>query len=429
MAIVSVREHGKLAVGTPRSDLPLVSAAIATEITAIRKVYGFEVFKYVNATTIAAQQYVGVLQTGTEIVEVLPKIAGDDDHVRRNLVGMLSVALDLDIGEGEIARVGKQTQGVLEMLIRLYCDKLFEQVRRGLVRRYETHEENLCVMRGRLSIPAQIQKNAANPERLYCRFDEFHEDNPLNVILKASVRFLLKRSRSFSNQQRLSELLLALEGVSDCAPASLPWPRVNFDRLNERYKPCYRLAELFLRRASPDVTAGGTHGFSLFFDMNLLFEEYIGRVALRVLARQGLRGRLQGPRRFLAYDTATDKAAFAMKPDLVAMMDLAPRIILDTKWKRLSAEESKEGVAQADLYQMYAYASCYDCGNVVLVYPHDSPLGECAGVRRVFRLDTARRGAQPAESTTLSIATVDLTDLRLVSSQLERIFASMHSRC
>ncbi|MDR5761475.1 McrC family protein [Caballeronia sp. LZ035] len=363
-----------------------------------------------------------MLQTESQTIEVLPKIAGEDNQVRRNLVGMLNVALDLEIGEGEMARVRKQTQSLLEVLIRLYCDKLSEQLRRGLVRRYEAHEENLAFVRGRLSIADQTRRNAANPERLYCRFEEFREDNPLNIILKASLRMLLRHSRSSGNQRLLSELLLAFEGVSDCSIASLPWSRVRFDRLNERYQPVFRLARMFLHQTSPDVTAGNAHGFSLFFDMNVLFEQYIGRMSLPVLRKRGLRGRLQGPRKYVANDMAEAKPVFAMKPDLVATEGALAKLIVDTKWKRLSPEESKEGVAQADLYQMYAYAHCYGCTTMLLLYPHDVQLGNEPGVRRRFRLNSAARGTHAGEGAVLSIATIDLTDLRMVASQLNKLF-------
>ena len=52
--------------------------------------------------------------------------------------------------------------------------------------------------------------------------------------------------------------------------------------------------------------------------------------------------------------------AFAMKPDIVGVREGGYEWILDTKWKMLSQDEWREGVAQSDLYQMYAYASCYD---------------------------------------------------------------------
>ena len=332
---------------------------------------------------------------------MLPKIDGGEVNVRRNLVAMLSVARDLEISEGDAARVAVQNHSILEIFIGLFCKKLFAQVHRGLVRRYEGREENLSVLRGKLAVVEQVRLNAANPERLFCQFDEFCEDNPLNQVFKAAIRMLLKASRQLENQRQLAELLLVFEGVSDCPRGSMPWTRVVLDRLSERYRPCFRLAELFLKNTPPDVTGGTGHGLSLFFDMNILFEEYIGRMAARVFAPLGYRVTLQSPPRHLAVHEGHDRPAFAMKPDVVGHLNSQIAWILDTKWKRLSVAEAKDGVAQSDLYQMHAYAHCYDCPDVVLLYPHHKELGLGAGVRASYRLNPSIHDANSPECVSL----------------------------
>ena len=244
---ISIGEYGRLHVGAQHQSQPSISKEQASALRKLKKTHGFDVFQVVDEVTLAAQQYVGVAQIDNLTVEVLPKIDGiSEQKVRQNLVGMLSVALDLKISEGDIASVSTQTNGVLEVFVRLFCNKLYEQVRRGLVRRYESKQENLPFLRGRLSVPEQIRLNAAAPERLYCRFEEFQDDNPLNQILKAAIRFLLKLSRDLANHRRLSELLLMFESVVDINRASLPWHRISIDRLDERYLPSFKLAELFL---------------------------------------------------------------------------------------------------------------------------------------------------------------------------------------
>ncbi|CPH57209.1 McrBC 5-methylcytosine restriction system component-like [Burkholderia pseudomallei] len=331
------------------------------------------------------------------------------------------VALDLDIAEGEIARAATQRHGILEILIRLFCDKLFAQVHRGVVRRYEAREENLAVLRGRLAVTEQVRRNAGNPERLFCRFDEFQEDNPLNQVLKAAIRLLLGAARTLDNQRPLAELLLAFDGVSDCRQSGLPWHRVVFDRLSERYQACFKLAELFLKNTPPDVGAGQLQSFSLFFDMNTLFEVYIGRMAMRVFRRHGIVAKLQGPQKHLAFDNGTERLAFLMKPDVVGLRNGRAEWILDTKWKELSSDEAREGVAQSDLYQMYAYSSCYMCSDVVLLYPHHQLLGAVAGIRRTYSLNPWAGNPDAGEVRRVRVATIDLADLTTVPEQLERI--------
>jgi len=55
-----------------------------------------------------------------------------------------------------------------------------------------------------------------------------------------------------------------------------------------------------------------------------------------------------------------------------------PALILDTKWKCLKSDEEdrKNGVSQADMYQMYAYAKRFDCNNTILLYPETADVIE-----------------------------------------------------
>lgn len=428
MALISVREHGRVHIGEFDPSRPSVTPAQAEFAAGLKSLYGFDVFRYLNGRTIAAQQYVGAFQLGSLTIEVLPKVEGGDLSVRRNLVAMLAVTLGLEIAEGEIARLAMQNHGILEILIRLFCDKLFLQVHRGLVRRYEGREENLTVLRGRLAVAEQVRRNVANPERLFCRFDEFQEDNPLNIVLKAAIRLLFSVAQTLENQRRLSELLLVFDGVSDCHIGALPWQSVVFDRLSDRYKACFSLAELFLKKTPPDVTGGRGQAFSLFFDMNLLFEEYIGRMAMRVLRPRGIVTRLQSPQKYLAFEESQQRSAFLMKPDVTASRDGRVGWILDTKWKELSAGEAKEGVAQSDLYQMYAYASCYSCSDVVLLYPHHPSLGRSAGVRANYLLNPWAESSGQEGVRRVRVATMDLADLKTVPEQLERIVLGHQER-
>lgn len=420
MSPITLREYGRLLVASPDATKQSISSSLADCLCDLKHVYGHEVFRFVNRHSISAQQYVGVAQFGNTSIEVLPKIAGDDNVVRLNLVRMLSVALDLEISQGAAATVSNQNHGILEILIRAFCDKLFREVHRGLVRRYEAQEENLTVLRGRLDITNQIRANLVRPERLYCRYDELHEDNPLNQILKATVRYLLKHSKSPKNQSSLSELLLIFEGAADIPIKALPWARVVFDRMSERYRPCFNLAKLFLTQQFPDVRHGAADGISLFFEMNVLFEAYIGRMMQRQLGTHDYRVTLQGPRRYLTVDQQTKRDAFMMKPDIVVSQAGQPKLIVDTKWKELSEKERLDGIAQADMYQMHAYAQCYGVSQVILLYPHHNSLSVAPGLRSVYRVKT-HATLDNGQATVISSATVDLSDLNTVPNQLQEI--------
>lgn len=239
---------------------------------------------------------------------------------------------------------------------------------------------------------------------------------------------LLNISREIGNQRKLAELMLVFEGVSDYPRLPLPWNRVLFDRMNERYRPCYKLAELFLKNIPPDVTGGMVQGFSLFFDMNVLFEEYIGRMTARTFRPLGYQVTLQGTKQCLATDEKQENAFF-MKPDVVGKLHSQTAWIVDTKWKPLAKQRlknswssvQKDVVSESDFYQMYAYANGYDCPEVFLLYPHYQELGLNAGVRGSYLLLPWMQGAGDKEPKRVRVATINLSDLKTVTDQLKKI--------
>jgi 5-methylcytosine-specific restriction enzyme subunit McrC len=91
-----------------------------------------------------------VLVSPIATLEILPKIDGlDAGNIRRRLIHMLARVFDLDIASGPITDLGWQQDDLLEILIRLFCDRLFEAVHRGLPRRYVGQVSDLAALRGR----------------------------------------------------------------------------------------------------------------------------------------------------------------------------------------------------------------------------------------------------------------------------------------
>jgi 5-methylcytosine-specific restriction enzyme subunit McrC len=91
-----------------------------------------------------------------------------------------------------------------------------------------------------------------------------------------------------------------------------------------------------------------------------------------------------------------------VRPDIV-VRDRAgdPVLIIDTKWKRVAPriDDKKQGVAQADVYQMMAYGRLYGCPRLMLLYPHHGALGAEGETGRYRILGSGD---------TLSTATIDL---------------------
>ena len=367
-----------------------------------------------------AQQVVGVIATPNATLEILPKIDGlDEGGTRQRLVHMLARVYDLDVASGDVAHLGWQNQDLLEVLIRLFCDRLFAVVHRGLPRRYVGQEDDLPALRGRLAVQRQFTILAATPQKLACRYDELSSDIALNQIMKAAVSRLLRIAKAAETRRRLNELTLVFADVSTVAVKGLRWDDVVLDRTNASWSSLLRLARLLLGERFQTTSLGGGEGFSLLFEMNTLFEEFIGRSLQKALAGSGLKVRLQGPRDHALLSDG-NALRFATRPDIVVSDSSGPLLIIDTKWKRLSGavDDPKRGVGQADVYQMMAYSQVYRCDRVVLLYPHHDRAGPLAGLQTTHHI----RGTEDAR---LSIATVALSDLSAIGGRLRDLVTTI----
>jgi 5-methylcytosine-specific restriction enzyme subunit McrC len=356
-----------------------------------------------------ARQVVGVLAAPGATLEILPKIDGlDDGSTRRCLVHMLARVFDLDIASGAMAALDWQSHDLLEIIISLFCDQLIEAVRRGLPRRYKPEEADRAVLRGRLDVQRQFTVLAARPQKLACRYDELSADIPLNQIMRAAVTRLGFLTRASENQRRLTELAFAFDELSSIPVNQLPWDLVVLDRTNAMWASLLRFVELLLGRRFQTTSSGVETGYSLLFEMNTLFEQYIGRTLRSALADKGLEVRLQGPRDHVL--SSGNDQHFVTRPDIVVSQRGNPVFIIDTKWKRLNSaiDDPKHGIAQSDIYQMVAYAQVYRCDRVMLLYPHHTELGVDEGIIRTFAI----RGTKHAQLFVATVSVFHLADFK-----------------
>ena len=417
MATVTRREYKSIAVGDGRD----LTASEAERFLAVAEHSRQRLDKKPPILTrehggLKTAGVVGVLVIPGKTIEILPKIDGDDGEVRKVLVHMLAVAWDVRVASGELAALDVQRDTVLELVIRLFARRLLSAVRRGPPRRYVESEDDLKVLRGRLNVVRQFSHFAARPDTLACRFDDLSADTPLNRVLKAAVVRLARVSRSSANTRRLAELAARLAFAGDSAnPLDEP---VRLDRTNTRFHDLYRLACLFLAGSWQSTTRGASEGFSLLFPMYELFERFVGKSLRRALgANRQVRLQQQGARSALI---DAKREIFELRPDVVIeATDGAPPIVLDTKWKELQPGKTNLGVAQADVYQMLAYARAYGSERLVLLYPWHTALDNAPGLLRIWSaVDALGQGVR------FDIATVDVASQTATTCVLRTIVDS-----
>lgn len=352
--------------------------------TARVSVFDWSARDYAKATSL-----VGIIQIPGLTVEILPKIdteqtpADTSDESKKhsilaqdNLLYMLSMARKIPITEREIASLGSKKMHLLEVLIRVFTKRLMDELRRGVDHSYVCCEENLPRVKGKILMNRHLVKNAAHQERFYVGFDEFLENTPLNRILKATCRRLVSMSSVNGTQRLLMEAVAIFDEVDDVMPDTHHFQQVHLHRNNERFRILLDFCRMVWQGQSPNPVSGVHQTFSILFPMERLFEEFIANYIRKYakelgLERDGVIIQADNHSKYLVKDD-NDENRFKLKPDLMIKAEKNKfKLVLDTKWKCLKPDEEdkKNGVSQADMYQMFAYAKQYDCGDVVLLYP------------------------------------------------------------
>lgn len=378
----TIREWERIGYGFGDAEIP---EAHADRVGAVARASAFSgrggegVLEH-GRNGLRARGVVGVIATPGCQLEILPKIEGareskvSDATLRGRLIHMLSVAYDLPIEAGAMTQLGWQRETILELLIRLFCEKLTNAVRQGMPRYYLEQEDDLPTLRGRLDVIRQFATFPVSPQKLACRFDALSQDIALNQVMRAVITKLSRLTAALDNQRALRELKFLYADVADVPPSALRWDLIVLDRTSRRWRDLLSLARLFLADRHQQTSAGSIDGYSLLFEMNVLFEKYVERLLTRILAGSGFRVSSQGGHRDCLFED--DVGRFRTRPDLIIRRGDEIALIIDTKWKRMSPRihDPKQGVSQADVYQLMAYGRLYDCSKVMLLYPHHGEL-------------------------------------------------------
>lgn len=312
--------------------------------------------------TLQAQNYVGVIQTkdGTTI-EILPKIQNlDVDESKKILIKMLKTLRKSPFKNFNIAHLQSSKLPLFEIFITMFLEELAKLIQKGIKSDYITKEENLKFLKGKLKINEQIKKNYIHKENFFVEYQEFLSDRVENRLIKTTLEFLYKRSKSNKNQQRIREFLFVFDGIKVSHNIKNDFSKVKLNRQMKDYEQTLLWCRTFLLENSFSPYKGSDIAFALLFDMNLLFESYVGHY----LRKKGLDVSLQDKGKYLV----EEPSKFALKPDIV-INDKDEQLIADTKWKIIKSEKD---ISQADMYQLYAYGTKYtQCKKLYLIYPYD----------------------------------------------------------
>ncbi len=333
-----------------------------------------KVFTRVNPKCIKATNYVGIIQTKSLSIEILPKIydnKNDENDIRIIFIEMLKPLLN--INEVQINKANLSTtknKNIYEMFITLFVQSMDILIHKGIKSDYILQEGNQFFLKGKLKFNQHIKQNYIHKERFYVETDEYLQDRTANRLLKSTIALLLKKTNNYENKRNLRQQLFIFDEVQLSNNHEMDFKKVNKYRGMEHYDLPLRFAEVFLMHKSFTSMRGKDNVFALLFPMEKVFENYMEFVLNKSKELLGIKKvRVNG----YSGDYLLSNNLINQQPDyLLEMMDGNESIITDAKWKLFDITESKNGrkinISSADVYQVFSYLHYYKSKNIAYIF-------------------------------------------------------------
>lgn len=312
------------------------------------------------------KEYVGVIQIGNSIIEVLPKadkgLNGDNEETlwRDILIGMLKAVGSFDIKVTSESNLKIRRNNILDIYFEMFIKEVEYLLHSGLVKRYRKKEGNVTTLKGNLQFGKHIQQNITHQERFFVKYTTYDAEHLLHFILYAAIAFLKHVNTNAGLHSRIGALLLYFPEMPCIKVTDATFIKITYNRKTQGYKKAIEIARLLLLNYHPDLSKGRDNVLALMFDMNRLWEKFVCS-SLRKYSGEDIEISAQNSKLFWRPDDGYDSK---IRPDIwIKKKDVS--IILDTKWKNINCYNP----SPEDLRQMYVYHAYYNAVKVALVYP------------------------------------------------------------
>jgi 5-methylcytosine-specific restriction enzyme subunit McrC len=276
-------------------------------------------------------------------------------------------------------------QELFEYLIEIFQKKILKLAKQGLFANYVQFNESLSYLKGRLDLPTHL-KNAWRRDKLDCEYNEFSVDILENQIIRFTLdKLLCMHYEKHHIRQGLVTTKRYFDSIIPCAIFQKDFNAIQYHVLNQHYRPIHQFCKMIFDLIGIHEQMGDASFNAYSVDMNVLFEQYIGK-----LLQENLTSHKVDLQKHFYFD---DERELAGRPDIVIYQNRVPRLVLDTKYK------VHDSLSMNDVNQMHHYMDRLGVDGV-LIYPDYSMVERTHtfGQRRLFvktiRLDDIRGGAK-----------------------------------
>lgn len=310
-------------------------------------------------------------QEGT-IIESFKRIDTPQKSAQRFLIHCLTSLKDTPFKKSQISSIDTCNTPLLDVFMQMFCQELLEICKKGIRHDYVAIEESRPYLKGKLLFSGQIRHNLVHKERFYTSGDEYITDIASNRLIKSTLELIHSKATSHTTLTLINQCLEVFEEIPSSGNIEGDFLSCTSSRHFSYYDNLLEWCKLFLQGNSFSAYSGESKAYALLFPMEKLFESYVAHMLKKSNPNATIH--VQSSSQHLLY-TKNNSPLFKLKPDLLFEIKEKEgkekrKIIADTKWKPLkNAEDKKHGIAQSDLYQVFAYAHYHQAQEVWLIYP------------------------------------------------------------
>jgi 5-methylcytosine-specific restriction enzyme subunit McrC len=373
---------------------------------------------------IKANNYIGFIQHGDELIEIYPKVfkhlskPGDYKKIMlAHVFYWFNYCRKWRLPFSQASLDGIDVESFPELIINLIANQFFEAVSQQPLTMYYPIEESLSIPRGSINFKRYISNSLSfgNFHKIECDYEPFLFDNKVNQAIKYCSRLLLSQTKFDENIRMLQEVIFILDDVKDMPCYDYEINNISINPFFENYGQILDSCILILSQQLYSNNVYNLSQWCLLFPMEYIFEDFLAGYMEENFSN-GWKVECQKSNEYLS----NNPRVFQMRHDIFLTNKQSGRkIIIDTKYKLRDKDfknSIKKGIEQSDMYQMISYAFRRGCKDIILVYPNieDSSLNDAD----IFEIKSGFDGCDKINIAAIEIPFWSLHDFKNIKNKL-----------
>jgi len=396
------------------------------ELTEDEQDIHYQPFLKFDDKQIQANNFVGFIQNGEELIEIYPKVfrqhlPDPDDKKKmlmlRHIFYWFGYCRKWNVPFNQVSLNTSEINEFPELIINLIANQFLETVSKQPLTMYQEVEEALLTPRGSINFKRYINSSLShgNFQNIECDYEPFLFDNKVNRVIKYCSRLLMKQAKFPEVLRTLQEVVFILDEVEDIFCTIHDIENITINTFFDDYRILLNNCKLIL---SQQLYSNNSYDFSqwcLLFPMEYIFEDFLAGF-LEIKFSKNWKVEYQKSDMYLS----NTPKVFNMQHDifLTSRNGKNRKIIIDSKYKIRKDNfktDPKKGIEQSDLYQMVSYALIRGCTDIILVYPN---ISETLNKPDKFEIISGFTGADKISITAMEIPFSSITNFEGIDSML-----------